>query len=226
MNKAVAVLVAAIGVAISGCGPDDSRKEAQQRELNPPTSEHTATPTAPVLAVESREQIRKELEKQALEKQESYNKGIAALLANAGYPKIEGPGYFSQCSGFVSKKPGIQSHRVCDEIRINDCPYAGSQFCTVDGEFVNDALRSASFKYQYGAFDGDALKQRFDAEYGNAEIEQKDTPGLLMKSWISTWKAAPDYEIKMMRFQGVNVSGQTYNTVTVMFIDKGLPDPF
>ncbi len=226
MKKAAFILVTTVGLSLSGCGPNESHTEAQRKELNPPSTEYTATPTAPALEAESKAKLAQQLAEIQAAERKSRGLGVNDLLEKFDYPIIIGARYFSECSSFRSKKPEIQAHEVCNEVRIDNCPYSEGKSCGVDGEFVNGELRKASFNYEYGKFDGDALKERLDAEYGKVPVEEKSLPEFPMKSWSSNWRLPSGLAVIVFRTQGVNINGQRYNNVSVMFIDEKLPDPY
>jgi hypothetical protein len=149
---------------------------------------------------------------------------VASLLSKHGFaPELAKQTFYRQCSDFRSNRPEVKAHTVCDSERVDRCPYTQGGTCAVDAEFVNGRNRKVSVDYAYGTFDGDRLKSELDKEYGAAPLDSKTTP--IGRSVSAVWNRGTG-QIRMLRMEGVNVNGQPYNKVSLMFIDMGLPDPF
>lgn len=149
---------------------------------------------------------------------------MAGLLTKHGFlAALAGKDHYVQCSSFRSQKPGIDSHTVCDTTPASNCPYTNGRACDADAEFINGKPRNVSITYAYGGLDGERLKADLDRTYGAAAVEQKNTP--IGKSWSAAWSSGST-AIRMFRMEGVNIDGAPYNNVSLMFIDKSLPDPY
>lgn len=153
----------------------------------------------------------------------STSTNLISLVAENGFPPIKDKGFFNSCSVFNSNNPGEPEYVACDEIELHSCPYSPAG-CSVQGEFVNGKLRLLSFNYEYGAVDGASMKNKFDEKYGYSSVSQKSPNSLPINSWSSSWKKE-NIEVKIMRFEGININRESYNTVIVSFIDTSLPKP-
>lgn len=143
---------------------------------------------------------------------------ISPVLSQFGFPLLNQSANFLDCTEF---KGGITAKNgfACREQFVPSCPY-GSSGCTASAEFVNDQLAALSFKYKFRQIKYEALRKDLDKAYGKVETQLIQTNASTnVSSWVSEWHDGR-VTITLRRVKGVNVLGERYDDVWIVFVDK------